>query len=36
MDDIFYIGIAFIFFFFTWGLLKMCELLGENKVGDKS
>ena len=27
MDDIIYIGVAVVFFIFTWGLLKMCEVL---------
>jgi hypothetical protein len=27
MDDIIYIGVAVVFFFLTWGLLKMCEVL---------
>ena len=36
MDDVLYIGIAFIFFLATWGLLKMCDVLAENKQGEKS
>ena len=36
MDDIIYIGIAILFFILTWGLTKMCEILGENKTGEKS
>lgn len=35
MDDIIYIGIAILFFILTWGLMKMCEFLGENKTGEK-
>lgn len=31
--DILYIGIAVVFFVLTWGLLKMCEGLGEQKSG---
>jgi hypothetical protein len=36
MDDIIYIGITILFFILTWGLMKMCEVLGENKTGEKS
>lgn len=36
MDDIIYICIAVVFFLLTWGLMKMCEFLGENKTGGKS
>ena len=35
MDDIIYIGTAILFFILTWGLMKMCEALGENKTGEK-
>jgi hypothetical protein len=34
--DILYIGIVLVFFVLTWGLLKLCDLLGENKTGEKS
>jgi hypothetical protein len=33
MDDIIYIGVAVAFFVITWGLLKMCEVLSEEKSG---
>lgn len=33
MDDLIYIGITVVFFIFTWGLMKMCEVLGEKKSG---
>jgi hypothetical protein len=33
MDDILYLGIAVVLFILTWGLLKMCEVLGEEKSG---
>ena len=33
MDDMIYIGIAAVLFILTWGLLKMCEILGEEKSG---
>jgi hypothetical protein len=36
MEDIIYIGIAISFFILTWGLMKICEVLGENKTGEKS
>jgi hypothetical protein len=28
-----YIGIVIVFSILTWGLLKMCEVLGEKKGG---
>ncbi|HEY6191576.1 MAG TPA: potassium ABC transporter ATPase [Bacteroidota bacterium] len=34
--DILYIGIVLVFFLLTWGLLKGCDLLGEEKSGDRS
>jgi hypothetical protein len=34
MDDLIYIGIAVAFFILTWGLMKMCEVLAEEKSGD--
>jgi len=33
MDDLIYIGIAVVLFILTWGLLKMCEVLGKEKSG---
>ena len=33
--DIIYIGIVIAFFVLTWGLMKACEVLGEQKPGDK-
>jgi hypothetical protein len=33
--DIFYIGIVVVFFSLTWGLARVCELLGEQKSGEK-
>jgi len=34
--DIVYIGIVVVFFILTWGLMKGCELLGEERSGGKS
>ncbi|MGA2623908.1 MAG: potassium ABC transporter ATPase [Bacteroidota bacterium] len=34
--DILYLGIVVLFFVLTWGLMKMCESLGEHKSGEKS
>ncbi len=31
--DILYIGITVVFFAATWGLVKLCEHLGNNKQG---
>jgi hypothetical protein len=31
MDDIIYIGVAVVFFVLTWGLIKICKVLGEEK-----
>jgi hypothetical protein len=33
--DIIYIGIVVVFFVLTWGLMKMCENLGEHKSGEQ-
>jgi hypothetical protein len=33
MDDIIYIGITVLFFILTWGLMKVCEVLGDDKSG---
>lgn len=33
--DIIYIAIVVLFFVMTWGLMKMCENLGENKSGEQ-
>lgn len=33
MDDLIYIGIAIGFFILTWGFMKMCKVLGEEKSG---
>jgi hypothetical protein len=32
--DIIYVGIVVVFFVLTWGLLKVCEVLGQSKSGD--
>ena len=34
--DIIYVGIVVVFFLLTWGLLKVCEVLGEQHTGGKS
>jgi hypothetical protein len=34
--DIIYLGIAALFFVATWGLIKLCEILGEHKAGEQS
>ena len=36
MDDLIYIGIVAAFFLLTVGLIKLCEILGEFKTGEKS
>ena len=33
--DIIYICIAIAFFILTWGLMKACDILGEQKTGDR-
>jgi len=33
--DILYLGIVVVFFALTWGLMKMCESLGEHKSGER-
>jgi hypothetical protein len=33
--DLVYIGIVVVFFALTWGLMKMCERLGEHTSGDR-
>jgi len=33
--DIIYIGIVIAFFLLTWGLMKLCDALGEHKLGDR-
>jgi hypothetical protein len=33
--DFIYIGIVIVFFLLTWGLMRLCEVLQENKPGDK-
>ena len=35
MDDLIYIGITAASFLLTWGLMKLCENLGEFKSGEK-
>jgi hypothetical protein len=34
--DFLYIGITLVFFLLTWGLLKLCEALGDFESGGKS
>jgi hypothetical protein len=34
--DIIYIGIVVAFFLLTWGIMKACELLWDEKSGGKS
>ncbi len=36
MDDILYIAITIGFFVLTLGLMKLCEVLGESKKGERS
>jgi hypothetical protein len=33
--DIIYIGIVIAFFVLTWGLMKACDILGEQKSGER-
>ncbi len=35
MTDILYLAIVIIVFLFTIGLMKLCEVLGQFKSGDK-
>ncbi len=35
MDDLIYVGIVAVSFLLTWGLMKLCENLGDFKSGDK-
>lgn len=34
--DIIYVGLVVAFFLLTWGLMKVCEVLGEQQTGGKS
>jgi hypothetical protein len=34
--DIVYLGTVVAFFALTWGIMKMCEVLQEEKTGGKS
>ncbi len=34
MDDLIYIGIVAVSFLLTWGLMRLCENLGEFKSGE--
>ena len=34
--DFVYLGTVIAFFALTWGIMKMCEILQEQKPGDKS
>jgi hypothetical protein len=34
MNDILYVGIAFVFFLASWGIVTMCDRLGDQKSGD--
>ena len=36
MEDILYLGIVVVFFFATLGLMKLCDVLGESKSGERS
>jgi hypothetical protein len=36
MDDLIYLGIAVLFFWATWGLMKLCESLDDHKSGERS
>jgi hypothetical protein len=33
--DIIYIGIAVVFFALTWGLMKVCDSLDDQKSGER-
>ena len=33
--DVLYVGIVIVFFVLTWGLMKLCENLGEQKSGER-
>jgi len=33
MDDLVYIGITILFFAFTFGFVKLCEVLDTNRAG---
>jgi len=32
--DLLYVGIVVVFFVLTWGLMNMCQSLGEHKPGE--
>lgn len=34
MDDLMYIGIVAVSFLLTWGLMRLCEILGEFNSGE--
>lgn len=34
--DLIYLSITILFFVATWGLMKLCETLGEHKSGEQS
>jgi hypothetical protein len=34
--DLVYLGTVVAFFALTWGIMKMCEVLQQEKSGDKS
>ena len=34
--DFVYLGTVIAYFALTWGIMKMCEILQEQKPGDKS
>ena len=36
MDDLMYIGIVVVSFLLTWGLMRLCEILGEFKSGENT
>ena len=33
--DIFYLAVAAVFFLLTWGLIKLCDVLGNFDSGEK-
>jgi hypothetical protein len=33
--DLIYLGTTVLFFVATWGLMKLCDVLGENKSEEK-
>jgi hypothetical protein len=36
MDDLMYIGIVVVSFLLTWGLMRLCEILGDFTSGENT